>query len=79
MNIFALHPEVLNELSFILAQFKEKNKEDRRKEALLPKDISSLIKQKKISIKIYPTPDSWIGITNPEDEEIVRKKLFEKY
>ncbi len=75
MNIFALQPEMLNELSVILAQFKEKNKGDRRIEALLPEDMSSLIRQKKISMKVYPTPDSWIGITNPDDEEIVRRKL----
>jgi len=75
MNIFAFQPEVLNDLSFILAQFKDKNKEDRRAEALLPEDISSLVRQKKISMKIYPASDTWIGITNPEDEEIVRRKL----
>lgn len=77
MNIFALHPKVLNELSFILTQFKEKNKEDRRIEALLPEDVSHLIKQKKISMKVYSTPDLWLGVTNPEDEEILKKKLAE--
>jgi NDP-sugar pyrophosphorylase family protein len=77
MNIFAFQQEMLNDLSVILEQFKEKHKEDRRIEALLPEDISTLIRQKKISMNLYSTPDEWIGITNPEDEEIVRRKLAE--
>jgi NDP-sugar pyrophosphorylase family protein len=74
-NIFVLQPEVVNELASILKEFKEKNKEDRKIEALLPEDISSLIKQKKIVMNLYTTPDIWMGVTNPGDEEIVREKL----
>jgi choline kinase len=77
MNIFALQPEVLNGLKIILENFKEQNKSDRKKEALLPEDIAALVRQKKLSMKIYSTPDSWLGVTNPDDEEIVRKKLAE--
>jgi NDP-sugar pyrophosphorylase family protein len=75
MNIFALQPEVLNHLSVLLEQFKEKNKEDRKKESFLPEDISTIIKQEKISMNLYSTPDSWMGITNPGDDEIIRRKL----
>jgi len=75
MNIFALQPEVLIELSSILNTFKEKNKEDRKIEALIPEDISLLIQQKKIIMNLYPTPDFWMGITNPGDEEIIKEKL----
>lgn len=75
MNIFALQPEVLIELSNLLKEFKEKNKEDRRIEALIPEDVSSLIKQKKIVVNLYPLSDVCIGITNPGDEEVVKEKL----
>jgi NDP-sugar pyrophosphorylase family protein len=75
MNIFALQSEVLTELSNVLQEFKEKNKDDRRVEALLPENISSLIKQKKIIMNLYPTPDLWMGVTNPGDENVVREKL----
>jgi NDP-sugar pyrophosphorylase family protein len=75
MNIFALQPEVLDELQIILQKFKEKNKDDRKVEALLPEDVSSLIKQNKISMKLYSTPDTWLGVTCPDDEEIVKRKL----
>lgn len=75
MNIFALQPGVVEDLSKLLTEFKEKNKDDRRIEALLPEDISTLIKQNKLTLKLYPSLDLWIGITNPQDEEIVRNKL----
>ncbi len=78
MNLFALQPEVLDELIIILNRFKEKNKKDRRIEALLPEDISRLIKENKLLMRIYSTPDIWMGVTNPGDEEIVREKLLSK-
>ncbi len=77
MNIFALFPETINKLDEILKQFKEKYKNDRKIECLLPVKLSNLIKNKEIVMKIYPTDDRWYGITNPEDEIIVREKLKE--
>ena len=75
MNIYALQPEALAGLSNILSEFKEKNKEDRKIEALLPNNISSLIQQGKIVVNIYPATDTWLGVTSPGDENIVREKL----
>jgi dTDP-glucose pyrophosphorylase len=78
MTLFALQPDVLEDLTLIINQFKEKNKGDRKIEAFLPENISNLVESGRISMKLYSTPDSWIGITNPEDEEIVKKKLLGK-
>jgi NDP-sugar pyrophosphorylase family protein len=75
MNIFALQPKSLIDLAYLLEKFKEKNKEDRKIEALLPEDISFLITQNKLLMKLYPTYDVWMGITNPGDEDIVKEKL----
>ncbi|MEM0465827.1 MAG: sugar phosphate nucleotidyltransferase [Candidatus Pacearchaeota archaeon] len=75
MNIFALHPKVLDLLEEELKIFKEKNKNDRKIEFLLPNEISKLIELKKIKMKIYPTEEKWYGITNPEDEEVLRNQL----
>ncbi len=74
-NIFALHPRVLNLLLEELNKFKREHKGDRSAEALLPNDISSVIENRKIRMKVYSTTDRWTGITNPEDEEIVRNQL----
>ncbi|MCD4759963.1 hypothetical protein K8R33_03675 [archaeon] len=75
MNIFGLTPEVVDYFGEKLDRFKEEHVGDRRAECLLPNELSSLVELGKISIKLYKTPDSWIGVTNPEDEEIVREKL----
>jgi len=75
MNIFALNHEVVEKLYDILIEFKEKNKSDRRIECLLPVELSNLIKRKELTMKIYKTEDRWFGVTNPDDEEIVREEL----
>jgi len=75
MNIFALFPETVHKLKEILQKFKENNKESRTIECLLPNEISNLIKTQNLKLQLYSTTDKWLGITNPEDEEIIRKKL----
>jgi NDP-sugar pyrophosphorylase family protein len=75
MNCFSFSPKVLDYLYEILKEFREKNKGDRRIECLLPADIGRLIQQGKLKLKIYPTEDIWLGVTNPEDEILVKEKL----
>ncbi|MDO8516722.1 MAG: sugar phosphate nucleotidyltransferase [Nanoarchaeota archaeon] len=75
MNIFALNPKVITQLDKILTKFKEENKDNRTIECLLPKELNELIKNNELILEIYPTKEKWIGITNPEDEEIVRNEL----
>ncbi|MDP2926415.1 MAG: sugar phosphate nucleotidyltransferase [Nanoarchaeota archaeon] len=77
MNIYALHPKTVNLLSKSLKRFKLNNKDNKKIECLLPEELSNLLEKEKIKMKIYPSNDLWIGVTNPEDEPIVRKKLIE--
>ena len=79
MTIFALHPPILILLKNKLNEFKEKNKTERKSEFPLHHALSQLIKERKIKMKIYPALDNWIGITNPDDEKIVREFLKNKY
>jgi len=74
-NIFALHPEIVFELNKKLLEFKEKNKGDRKIECYLPVEISNLIKEEKLILKLYSTPEKWFGITNPDDEFKVKQEL----
>lgn len=76
MNIFALKPEVINKLNFILQDFKEKNAEDRKTECLLPQELGNLIKNNQLTIYLYSTENKWMGITNPGDELKVKEQLF---
>lgn len=79
MNIFALHPEVVDMLCSRLESFKLENRGDRKIECYLPTELSDLIEQGKIKMKIYPATEKWIGITNPEDEQTAREMLKSIY
>ncbi len=78
MNFFALHPKVIDLLLVMLGDFKKEHKGYRRVEALLPEMLPVLIRQGKIKMKIYSTSDKWVGVTNPEDEKVVRELLKNK-
>ena len=77
MNIFWLTKDSLENLNQILKEFKIKNKDDRKIECYLPVELSNIIKNWNNKMKIYSTPDKRLGVTNPEDEEIVKKQLEE--
>lgn len=78
MNLFALTPAVLDYLNLVLDRFKEQYKDDRKIECLLPEQIGRIIQRGMIRMAIYSTSEEWIGLTNPEDEEIVRNYLAKK-
>lgn len=75
MNIFWLNKDILIYLNNSLKEFKIKNKNDRRIECYLPTELSNIIKNWTAKMKIYPTPDTRLWITNPEDEEIVKEQI----
>jgi NDP-sugar pyrophosphorylase family protein len=75
MNFFGLQPDFLEFLEEDFKVFLEKNKDDPKKEWLLPGSVSDFKIQKNKRIKMIPTPDVWIGVTHPEDEAKAREKL----
>lgn len=75
MNIFALHPHSIGLLDIAVKKFKEEHKGDRKIECYLPVELSNLIKSRNIMMRVYNAKDKWIGITNPDDEALVMKKL----
>jgi dTDP-glucose pyrophosphorylase len=79
MNIFLLTPQIVSELRKKLLAFKERNKSDRKIECLLPAELTNLINEQNLNIKVIETNDKCIGITHPEDEEIVRRELYSKF
>lgn len=75
MNLFGLRKEVLELLSKRLDNFKSSHKGDRKLECYLPVELSGLIKEGKVKMKLLPTQEQWFGVTNPEDEETIRVAL----
>lgn len=75
MNLWALKREIIAPLAMVLEGFKNKNRNDRKAECYLPNEIGNLIAHGEMTLSIYPTDDKCLGVTNPDDVEIVRKKL----
>ena len=78
-NIFFLRKEAVQMLEEKFTKFKESHKGDRKSECYLPTELSNLIDEKKIKIKLLMTDEPWFGVTNPQDEEIVKAQLKEYY
>ena len=75
MNIWALTPKTLDLLGQRLEKFKQENKGTRAAESKIELEISALLEENRIQVKLYPTHTSTIGITYPEDVEKVREIL----
>ena len=75
MNLFGLSKNVINLLEKKLLEFKKVNKNNKKIECLLPEELGKLINEKKLNLKLIPTNDDWFGVTNPEDEKIIKEKL----
>lgn len=77
LNFFGFQQESITDFKEILERFKKEHEGSRTAECILPIDAGELIRNGKMKMKIYSTPSNWYGLTNPEDEEIVRNQLKE--
>ena len=75
VNLFGFHPPALALLEEALASFKAEHAGDPAAECLLPTEIDGLVGSGKLVMDVYVSSEDWIGVTNPGDEEKVRKLL----
>jgi len=75
MNLFLLTPKTIKKLHVLLTRFKEKHKDDKAAECLLPQELAKLIQINELSLSFYPATAPWFGITNPGDETTIREAL----
>jgi len=76
VNFIGLQYDVLLMLNEILLKFKEDNTDDAKIECLLPDNLNELIKDNKMNMNFFQIINDIIGLTNPEDEKIVKLKIF---
>lgn len=77
MNMFCLHPSTFKEFEKGFNIFLKENTDAIKGEFLLPIELSRLIDEGRIEIKVLESKANWFGVTYPEDAEIVRVKLKE--
>lgn len=76
MLMYGLNLDVLNYLEDNLSKFFEVNKDNLDTcEYLLPNELTNMIKDNKISIKLIKTDERWMGITYKEDLEKLKSYL----
>jgi len=76
VNFFGFHPHVIDNIIAKNDIFKQKCRNHKTKECLLPIVINELIKENKIKVKVLKSKDKWYGITNPGDEVIVARQIL---
>ena len=74
MNMWAAYPEFFPVLEQGFKDFLSKlEKENTKKEYLLPIIVDGLLKEGKATVKVMNTPDRWIGVTYKEDIELAQQ------
>ena len=75
INFIGLQNDVLFLLLEILDKFKKLNKNDNKIECLLPDNLNQLIIENKIKLEYFKINNKILGITNPDDEQILKEIL----
>ena len=77
MNMWAAHPDFIEYAKKAFEEYLEENREDLSEiEYLIPQLVDKMLKEKKVSVKILPTDEEWIGITYKDDLENAQKKFY---
>lgn len=78
MNLFGFSPKAFEEFNSYWEKFIKDNVTAEKTEALLPVVASDIIRDKKGSVKVYTSEESWFGMTYPEDRENVKNEIAKK-
>lgn len=78
MNLFGFSPKAFEEFNSYWENFIKENVTAEKTEALLPVVASDIIRDKKGSVKVYTSEESWFGMTYPEDREKVKNEIAKK-
>jgi NDP-sugar pyrophosphorylase family protein len=77
MNLFCLHPSVFDKFNKGWETFLKENRDPLKGELLLTMELTNLVANHEIKMKMIEVNSPWFGVTYPEDAEVVRKKLKE--
>ena len=77
MNMFCFHPNIFEHFEEEFENFLKENDDGMKGEYIMAVGINNMASNNKAKIKILNTPSQWFGVTNPEDGDVVRKKIKE--
>ena len=77
MSFYGFTPQFLTLLEEKFLRFIAKYSDDLKKEFYITTAMGDLIKEGKLSVKVFNTSSKWFGITNPDDKPVVMQALKE--
>ena len=77
MNMWGFTPSLFGHLETQFVDFLKSHGNELKSEYFIPTVVNNLISTQRARVKIAHTPDSWFGVTYPEDKQSVIKSIAE--
>ena len=78
MNMWGINPNFFSYLEELFTEFLKVKGNELKSEFFLPSSIDSLIRKKKVTVKVYESKEVWFGVTYPEDKKEVVNSIKQK-
>ena len=77
MNFWAFSEQIFDHLKAGFETFLSRHGNDEKAEFLLPSVIDELMSASQLTVGVIPTTEAWVGVTNPDDLEVARRRISE--
>jgi len=77
MNMWGFKPDLFPHLRDEFHAFLQRHAGDAKAEFFLPAAINTLIARGAVSVAVLPTPETWFGVTYPEEKTAVVHRIRE--
>ncbi len=75
MNLWCFDPSVMGPFKERWDAFYEAHADEPKSECQLPTVVGELMAEGRLTVKVVASPEQWIGITNPDDFDMVKAAL----
>ncbi len=75
MNCWVFSPRLMDELKTGFDSFYAEHGHEPKTEFLLPSVVNDLMHSGELTVSVVPTSEPWIGVTNPADLEVARRRI----
>ncbi|MCP3936537.1 MAG: NTP transferase domain-containing protein [Actinomycetia bacterium] len=77
MNCWAFPNSILADLEAGFVEFLDQHGHEEKSEYLLPTLVHGLMSAGELTVGVVPTDEAWVGVTNPDDLEVARRRIAE--
>lgn len=77
MNFWGFHDRLFEHLETGFTDFLSQHGHAEKSEYLLPAVVAELHQAGELSVEVVPTDEPWVGVTNPDDLQVARRRIDE--